>query len=75
MVIYNKEQLRVIKEKYPLSIYKKIKRINCFINNDWDKYIEAIALNSQGQTTWDCSTSIADLKFFETSQQNILNEL
>lgn len=72
MIVYSKEQLIAIKEKYPLSLYTKIKRINSFIDKNWDKYIEAVRLNNQGQINWDYSTSISDLKFFEISQNNIL---
>lgn len=75
MIIYTPEQLKLIKERYPLSIFKKIKRINSFIDNNWDKYIEAVKLNNQGQTNWGYSVSLNDLKFFENSQENILDKL
>jgi len=75
MIIYNEKQLKLIKEKYPSSTYKKIKRINSFIDANWDKYIEAIRLNNQGQVNWDYSVSITDLKYFESTQQNILNRI
>jgi hypothetical protein len=75
MIIYTPEQLKLIKERYPLSIFKKIKRINSFIDSNWDKYIEAVKLNNQGQTNWSYSVSLNDLKFFENSQENILDKL
>jgi hypothetical protein len=75
MIIYTPEQLKLIKERYPLCIFKKIKRINSFIDSNWDKYIEAVKLNNQGQTNWSYSVSLNDLKFFENSQENILDKL
>lgn len=75
MRLYSKEELNRLKEKTPKSIYNKINKINSFLDKDWNKYIEAIHLTNQGQTTWTYSISIADLKFFELTQPSLINKI
>lgn len=75
MIIYNKDQLTQIKFTQPGSIYNRIKRVNSFVNNNWNVYIEALDLISQGQTKWGYSTSLEDLKFFVSTQEYILDSI
>lgn len=49
--IYTKQELKKLKGIVPSSLFTRIKRINSFIDNNWDKYIEGCYLLKEGQTT------------------------
>ncbi len=75
MILYSKQQMDLIKQIQPISIYNRIKRVNGFLNKDYSKYIEAIDCVSDGVEKWDYSTSLEDLAFFAKSQEYILDSL
>jgi hypothetical protein len=73
MNLYTKDQLKLLKEKAPISIYNRIKKVNMFLNKDYSKYFEAMSLIQQGEYTWNYSTSLQDIKFFSKTQENLLD--
>lgn len=75
MTPYTKDQLKLIKERLPSSIYSRIKRTNSFIDNNYSLYIEATHLVSQGTTKWQYSTSLEDIKFYVSTNLYILNAI
>ena len=72
-MIYTKEELKTLKlkleEQNTISLFNKIKRVNTFIDKNWDKYLEAEVLIKQGTAEWKYSTSLSDITFFVKSQQ------
>lgn len=72
-MIYTKDQLAILKIKTSKPLFNKIKRINFFIDNNWDKYVEGCCLVKQGETNWAYSTSLNDIIFFCKTQEYFLN--
>lgn len=72
-MIYTKEELKNLKlkleEQNTISLFNKIKRVNTFIDKNWDKYLKAEVLIKQGTAEWQYSTSLSDITFFVKSQQ------
>lgn len=73
MNIYSKEELNLIKDKAPKSIYSRLKRINSFIDKDYSKYLEAQHLIQNGGLHWEYSTTLEDIQFFCKTQEYILD--
>lgn len=72
-VIYTKEELNSLNELIPLSLFNRIKRINGFVNANWDKYIEYSRLIKQGSLTNLYYISAEDIIFFDKTQEYFRN--
>lgn len=72
-MIYTKEELKKLSLVIPLSLLKKLKRINGFINNNWDKYLEYTYLIKQGDLRNLYYISSEEIIFFIKTQQYFLS--
>jgi hypothetical protein len=73
MNLYTKEQLKVIKQRAPQSVYNRLKKVNGFLNKDYSRYMEAYNLIRSGAITWQYSTPLEDIQYFSKTQEYILD--
>jgi hypothetical protein len=73
MNLYTKEQLKIIKQKAPQSVYNRLKKVNDFLNKDYSRYIQAYSLIRSGASTWQYSTPLTDIQYFSKTQEYILD--
>ena len=64
-MLLTKEELKEIEIKENPSVYKKVKKVNSFLNKDWNRYWEAYNIVKNGNGSWPYAVPISDIKFFE----------
>lgn len=68
-MIYTTSQLNILETLIPISQYNKLKKVNSFINKNWEAYVQGSFIIKEGGSSWGYSLPLDELKYFDSSQK------